>query len=56
MIGTGDRLVGFASVGPARDQDENLEPVGEVRAIYLLPDAWGKGLGRQLCRDPGYPW
>jgi GNAT superfamily N-acetyltransferase len=48
VIGAGDRLDGFAAVGPTRDEDQNPERVGEVRAIYVLPDAWGTGLGRQL--------
>jgi GNAT superfamily N-acetyltransferase len=48
VMDSGDTLVGFVSLGPARDEDQNPEQVGEVRAIYLLADAWGKGLGRQL--------
>jgi GNAT superfamily N-acetyltransferase len=48
VLDSGGTLVGFASLGPARDADQNPEQVGEVRAIYLLADAWGKGLGRQL--------
>ncbi len=40
-------VVGFASSGAARDED--LEPrAGEVQAIYLLPEAWGQGIGRAL--------
>ena len=48
VIGTGARVDGFASVGPARDEGQSPELVGEIRAIYLRPDAWGHGLGRQL--------
>jgi GNAT superfamily N-acetyltransferase len=45
-IGDGD-VVGFASTGPARD--EELAPgAGEVYAIYLAPDWWSRGLGREL--------
>jgi GNAT superfamily N-acetyltransferase len=40
------RLVGFASVGPARD----LEGLGELYAIYVLPEAWGTGAGPGLMR------
>ncbi|MHB8296603.1 MAG: GNAT family N-acetyltransferase [Acidimicrobiales bacterium] len=39
-------VVGFANVGPSRDSDAKDE--GEVRAIYLLPERWGGGLGRDL--------
>jgi ribosomal protein S18 acetylase RimI-like enzyme len=39
-------VVGFANVGPSRDSDARGE--GEVRAIYLLPERWAQGLGRDL--------
>jgi GNAT superfamily N-acetyltransferase len=41
-------LAGFADVCRSRDDDAESGKVGEVRAIYLIPDAWGKGLGREL--------
>lgn len=43
----GDRVVGFVSFGPP--QDRSLDPsVGELYAIYLDPDHWGRGYGRAL--------
>ena len=48
IIGSGDSLAGFVNVGPTRDDDDDPARVGEVRAIYLLPAAWGQGLGRDL--------
>jgi ribosomal protein S18 acetylase RimI-like enzyme len=42
------RLSGFVSYGPARDDDADARPAGEIYAIYLLPDAWDAGIGRQL--------
>lgn len=39
-------IVGFVNVGPCRDDD--LPSAGEVRAIYLIPQFWGQGLGRDL--------
>jgi len=43
------RVVGFASTGPARDDD--LPPAsGELTAIYVEPAAWGKGHGARLFR------
>jgi GNAT superfamily N-acetyltransferase len=43
-----DQIIGFASVGPARDTDSDASRTGELAAIYLLPDAWGIGAGRAL--------
>lgn len=40
-------LRGFADIGPARELPDS-DPRGEVYAIYLAPDAWGRGLGRAL--------
>lgn len=40
----GGTVGGFASIGPSRDDGA----AGEVYAIYLLPELWGQGLGRQL--------
>ncbi|HET7129608.1 MAG TPA: GNAT family N-acetyltransferase [Gaiellaceae bacterium] len=37
-------VVGFASTGPSRDEDE----IGEVYAIYVEPEAWSTGAGRAL--------
>ncbi len=39
-------VVGFAGVGPSRDEDANGK--GEVRAIYLLAERWVRGIGRAL--------
>jgi GNAT superfamily N-acetyltransferase len=39
-------VVGFTSVGPSRDEDG----VGELYAIYVDPDAWSTGAGRELIR------
>jgi GNAT superfamily N-acetyltransferase len=38
------RVVGFASVGPSRDEDG----LGELYAIYVEPEAWSSGAGRAL--------
>ena len=42
------RVSGFAAFGPTRDADAGQVRVGEVNAIYVLPEAWGTGLGRAL--------
>src|SRR5687768_7746533 len=36
------QVVGFLSIGVTRDQDLAEQPVGEIYAIYLHPDAWDK--------------
>ena len=41
---TADSVVGFASVGPSRDE----HGLGELYAIYVEPDAWSTGAGRAL--------
>jgi len=53
------RVVGFASFGPARDSDAACD-IGQLYAINLDPDVWGRGLGRALLnvtdrlRELGY--
>ena len=47
-----EQPLGFAFFGPGRTPE--LGNVPETYAIYLLPEAWGKGIGYQLfqaCRD-----
>jgi GNAT superfamily N-acetyltransferase len=39
-------VVGFASMGAARDEDG----VGELYAIYAHPSCWGRGVGRALIK------
>lgn len=41
---------GFATVGPARDDDSGSDQ-GEVMAIYLDPPWWGTGAGRVLMAE-----
>jgi GNAT superfamily N-acetyltransferase len=37
-------VVGFVTIGPSRDSDAS----GELFAIYVDPDHWGTGVGREL--------
>ena len=53
-------VVGFASTGPSRDPDD--ADAGEVYAIYVRPDLYGRGIGARLLdhavadlSDRGYP-
>jgi GNAT superfamily N-acetyltransferase len=41
-----DRIIGFANVGPCRDEPG----IGELYAIYVRPDAWGTGAGLALMK------
>ncbi|MHB8295729.1 MAG: GNAT family N-acetyltransferase [Acidimicrobiales bacterium] len=45
----GERICGFATVGPARDPDSG--DAGELYAIYVDPSWWGRGVGRALIGD-----
>ena len=45
----GARILGFASVGPARDEDAGRDDE-EIYSIYLDPKMWGKGVARDLMR------
>ena len=40
----GGRVVGFAAVGPSRDDADEAE----LYAIYALPESWGSGAGPAL--------
>ncbi|MDG4823667.1 GNAT family N-acetyltransferase [Asanoa sp. WMMD1127] len=62
--GPDDAIVGFATVGPYRHQQDrtNVDPtIGELLAIYLDPERVGTGVGRALLaaalddlRESGY--
>src|SRR5574340_321292 len=43
-------IAGFASCGRARGEPKQSE-VGELYAIYVLPGAWGRGIGRALMAE-----
>ena len=45
---TDGQISGVAWFGPSRDTDTPPTQVGELIGIYLLPEAWGTGLGRDL--------
>jgi GNAT superfamily N-acetyltransferase len=42
-------VIGFASLGAAREDD--VLGLGELFAIYVHPDAWGRGAGRALMAE-----
>ncbi|MBQ6559633.1 MAG: GNAT family N-acetyltransferase [Erysipelotrichaceae bacterium] len=44
-----DRVIGFVSYGDCRDED--LSDTGEVYAIYVLQEYYGKGIGNSLMKE-----
>ena len=45
----GDRVVGFVGYGKYRDTE--LENTGEIFAIYLLAEYWGRGIGYRMMKE-----
>jgi ribosomal protein S18 acetylase RimI-like enzyme len=46
-----DRLVGFASFGPARDVGTDPARTAELYALYVDPNRWGEGVGWGLWSE-----
>lgn len=44
-------VAGFASLGPAREDGPDRQDLSELYAIYVRPDAWGRGVGRALLAE-----
>jgi len=44
-------IAGHCWCGPARDDDTDPQVVGEIYALYVRPDAWGKGCGSTLIES-----
>jgi ribosomal protein S18 acetylase RimI-like enzyme len=45
----GDRVVGFVGYGKYRDDE--LDNTGEIYAIYILKDYYGRGVGYRLMQE-----
>ena len=43
-----NEIIGFASIGPSRDEDREQHRTHELYAIYLTPENWGMGIGSTL--------
>ncbi len=50
LVEKNKEIVGFASICSSRDTDTDSKICGEISAIYLRPDVWRQGLGKQLCQ------
>lgn len=44
----GGEVIGFASTGPARDEDLRQQDFLELHSLYVHPSAWRGGVGRAL--------
>lgn len=44
-------LIGFLTLGGCRDADLDAALTGEIWGIYLAPQYWRRGVGRQLCHE-----
>ena len=51
VVDEDDAVVGFADFGPSQDPEAYPEHVAELYAIYVLPEAWGRGIGRALMAE-----
>jgi ribosomal protein S18 acetylase RimI-like enzyme len=47
----GGRIIGFLTLGGARDTDEEPGNTGEIWGIYVSPELWRRGVGRYLCEQ-----
>jgi ribosomal protein S18 acetylase RimI-like enzyme len=44
-------VVGFADIGPSRDEDADHQRTGEVNMIYVLPERWRRHIGQELMAE-----
>jgi ribosomal protein S18 acetylase RimI-like enzyme len=49
VVTVNDRVIGFACFGTCPESED--APLGELYAINLDPDYWGRGLGRALLSE-----
>jgi ribosomal protein S18 acetylase RimI-like enzyme len=61
LILMGGQVVGFLTLGAARDPDLDAERTGEIWGIYVSPGYWRRGAGRtaageaeRILRSKGY--
>jgi ribosomal protein S18 acetylase RimI-like enzyme len=48
FVAEDDGLLGFASLCACRADVPDAASIGELSSVYLLPQAWGRGVGRAL--------
>jgi ribosomal protein S18 acetylase RimI-like enzyme len=47
----GGRVIGFASFGPTRDEDDDAAVTAELMALYVHPEHWRQGAGTRLWHE-----
>jgi ribosomal protein S18 acetylase RimI-like enzyme len=45
------QVVGFLTLGAARDPDLDVSRTGEIWGIYVSPGYWRKGIGKRLAEE-----
>jgi ribosomal protein S18 acetylase RimI-like enzyme len=45
------QVVGFLTLGAARDPDLDVSRTGEIWGIYISPGYWRKGIGKRLAEE-----
>jgi ribosomal protein S18 acetylase RimI-like enzyme len=51
LIEVDEEVVGFLTLGAARDPDLDTSRTGEIWGIYILPNYWRKGIGKRLAEE-----
>jgi ribosomal protein S18 acetylase RimI-like enzyme len=49
LIQVREQVMGFLTLGAARDADLDANRTGEIWGIYVSPDHWRRGIGRTLA-------
>ncbi len=51
LLEDGARPVAILTIGPKRDDDLDAQYTGELWGIYIAPDYWRRGIGRELVQE-----
>jgi ribosomal protein S18 acetylase RimI-like enzyme len=51
LVHVDGEVVGFLTLGAARDPDLDTDRTGEIWGIYISPGYWRKGIGKRLAEE-----
>jgi ribosomal protein S18 acetylase RimI-like enzyme len=51
VVQLNEQVVGFLTLGAARDPHLDVSRTGEIWGIYIWPNHWRKGIGRRLVEE-----
>jgi ribosomal protein S18 acetylase RimI-like enzyme len=51
VVEVDQEMVGFLTLGAARDPDLDASRTGEIWGIYVSPDYWRRGIGSRLAEE-----